>query len=391
MSCGHRIGVVHPMFTTRGVFTGGGGEAVCAHVLEALHDRYEVTLLTFDPVDFGEMNRRFGTSLAGERIRVQRLAYPPGFARILEPHTVLNEVTKSLAARQARKFKRDYDLLFSTFNEMDLGGSGLQYIHFPDMAPWLPPELETNPLARRWPLRRIRRRLVALMTGSSVGRMKANRTLVNSQWTRRLVQAVHGIDAEVLHPPLRLDFPTIPWEQKEPGFVCAGRLLPNKRVHVLIEIVGRLRAQGFRTHLHIVGPLGDAEYGQEILRLCEQHKEWCTYEGAPERARFVELLARYRFGIHGMEHEHFGIAVAEMVAAGAVVFVPGGGGQTEIVPFQELQYSSVDEAVEKIAIVLRDEERARGFHQRLQQHIRTFSPEHFATRVRELVAEAVGA
>lgn len=388
MAVARRVGVVHPMFTTRGVFHGGGGEAVCAHVLEALQDDYEVTLLTFDSVNLEEMNLRFGTALSPDRIQIRLLSYPPGLAPLLQGHTTLNGVTKNLAAQQARRLRHKYDLLISTYNEMDLGEPGLQYIHFPDMALWLPPELESA-LARRLPVRWVRRRALAVMSGFSYARMKRNKTLVNSRWTKRLVHQVHGIDAEVLYPPLRFDFPKVPWEQKEPGFVCVGRLFPNKRVHVIIEIVRQLRMSGIDTHLHIIGSLPDPEYGAEILRLCERHKDWCTYEGAPDRLRLVELLARHRFGIHAMEHEHFGIAVAEMAAAGAVVFIPAGGGQTEIVPFPELQYTSVEDAVAKVAAVFRDPVHARELHERLQRQMHSFSPTYFASRVRELVADAL--
>ena len=42
-------------------------------------------------------------------------------------------------------------------------------------------------------------------------------------------------------------------------------------------------------------------------------------------------MATHRYGIHGMREEHFGMAPAEMARAGAIVWVPRGGGQTEIV------------------------------------------------------------
>ena len=42
-------------------------------------------------------------------------------------------------------------------------------------------------------------------------------------------------------------------------------------------------------------------------------------------------MASHRYGIHGMREEHFGMAPAEMVRAGVIVWVPRGGGQMEIV------------------------------------------------------------
>ena len=42
-------------------------------------------------------------------------------------------------------------------------------------------------------------------------------------------------------------------------------------------------------------------------------------------------MASHRYGIHGMREEHFGMAPAELARAGAIVWVPRGGGQMEIV------------------------------------------------------------
>src|SRR5258705_14024388 len=76
------------------------------------------------------------------------------------------------------------------------------------------------------------------------------------------------------------------------------------------------------------------------------------------RAELAALVARHRYGIHGMSEEHFGMAVAEMVRAGCVVFVPRGGGQGEIVEGDErLLYSGREEAAAKIAQTMSDEGR----------------------------------
>ena len=64
------------------------------------------------------------------------------------------------------------------------------------------------------------------------------------------------------------------------------------------------------------------------------------------------LLRGHRFGIHCRSHEPFGIAVAELAAAGCVTFVPDGGGQVEIVDHPDLIYTSPEAAIEKIDISL---------------------------------------
>jgi len=87
-----------------------------------------------------------------------------------------------------------------------------------------------------------------------------------------------------------------------------------------------------------------------------------------------------------MPDEHFGIAVAEMVRAGCVVFVPATGGPPEIVgPEPALLFASPADAVQKIRAVLADAP-LRG---RLRAHLETRAPrfgtERFVARLRAIV------
>ena len=80
--------------------------------------------------------------------------------------------------------------------------------------------------------------------------------------------------------------------------------------------------------------------------------------------------------------------MAEMIQAGCLVFVPAGGGQREIVGAGErLLYRDVDDAAAKIAAVLDDPSVQGALHAALASHRAASSLEHFADRVRTIVAE----
>ena len=107
-------------------------------------------------------------------------------------------------------------------------------------------------------------RLLALFRGKiapwmfisdySFERLKNNRTLVNSDWTGRVVKQVYGIDALTLHPPVPGTFPDVPWEQRENGFVCIGRLAKSgKRLDWIIAMLGQVCRRFPDLQLHIVG------------------------------------------------------------------------------------------------------------------------------------------
>jgi glycosyltransferase involved in cell wall biosynthesis len=97
-------------------------------------------------------------------------------------------------------------------------------------------------------------------------------------------------------------------------------------------------------------------------------------------------VSRHRYGIHGRTEEHFGIAVAELMRGGCLVFIPRGGGQVEIVEGDErLLYATAEEAAEKIIQVMSD----RDLQQVLRTHLASkkdlFSTEQFMRRFQELV------
>jgi glycosyltransferase involved in cell wall biosynthesis len=99
------------------------------------------------------------------------------------------------------------------------------------------------------------------------------------------------------------------------------------------------------------------------------------------------LLAGHRFGIHARPNEPFGIAVAEMVQAGCLVFVPKGGGQVEIVNHPALIYADEADAVEKIDAVLACEDEQQKLLDHLRQGSNSFSLKTFVGTMRRVVAE----
>src|SRR5262249_38798550 len=149
------------------------------------------------------------------------------------------------------------------------------------------------------------------------------------------------------------DFPAIPWQDREDGFVCIGRISPEKELEKIIAILAAVRGRGQKVHLHIIGSPDNPRYYRRILRLVRANASWVFLNEGLSRDQLVRLISVHRYGIHGMREEHFGMAVAEMVRAGCIVFVPRGGGQVEIVRGEDrLLYKTPAEAITKIGRVM---------------------------------------
>ena len=378
------VGVVHMDLMSK-----GGGEAVAMNAIEALQADYDVTLLTLTDPDVGELNDYFNTGVDAEALDVERAGLAaPALNRVfgLRYYVLQNALLSRYACRRAD----EYDLLVSTINELGLPADSVQYVHFPfDWTVSLDhrehifhPTIEEDSPYERFCTR---------VAGVSKEEIGATRLFANSGWTADVVEDAYGTEPEVLYPPVDTgEFTDVPWAEREHGFVTLGRIERSKRVVEMIEVVDGLRDRGHDLHLHVVGPTVDEEYREEVVAAAADRPH-VEIEGELPREELVELVCTHRFGIHGKRFEHFGMAVAELAAGGAVPFVPSDGGQHAIVRDEErLQYESVGDAVETIDRVLSDPDLQRELRQGPEEIERRFGRARFRAAVSDAVAEQLG-
>ncbi len=288
--------------------------------------------------------------------------------------------------RRARRLAPDFDVVISASNEADVGPRGIQLVHYPRFAER--PAVDLRWYHRWAPLVRAYRTAALRATGFRAARMRRNLTLADSAWVADRLRRVHGVEPLVVHPAVPAPRTPVPWEERENGFVCVGRLAPEKRIERVVDILAGVRARGHDVHLHVAGTADDAAYSAFVRRQAAAHADWVSLEENLSRDALGTLVSRHRYGIHGMEEEHFGMAVAEMVSAGCVVFVPAGGGQQEIVGGdQRLLYRTPQEAADKISVVLGDTGRQQALRDALAPQAAALGPERFAAAIRRIVAD----
>ncbi len=336
----------------------GGGEGVANWMLQALVSRGQVTVLTWDPPNFAEIDRYYGTSLEGHpNLHTQIVAplFRKLFLRLRVPHRLLRVYWLERAAKALRSSHRH---CFSAYNELDLGPPSVQYVHHPSQPKGVfgepPCAWPDSPLlVRIWPLYLW---LCRRLSPHDLGRIQKNITVCNSHWTgRALARLVNVPTHAVLYPPpLGRPLSSDPLLRR-PDFISIARIERTKNWLKLIEIIRRVRELGHEVKLSLAGSREDPELLVELQQLEQQHSDWLRLYLNEPREVLDRLIVEHQYAIHGMVQEHYGMAVAELVLSGCLTFVHDSGGQVEIVPQHETRYTEVDDAVEKIHAVLTDE------------------------------------
>ena len=361
-------------------FLGGGAEAVALWILEALCSDYDVTLYTLSDVDLSWLDAMYSTQLADKPITIKTQL--PKWLNKAADFVISNNKTLRMGLiywtiRYFKSIAAHYDVVFSAFNSLDMGKSGIQYLH------WVRVIEDDRENTKPWS------KMLMKWVDFSYDRLRSNVSIANSQYTAERVEKTYGIQSEVIFPPVITQIEALPWQDKENAFLCSGRIVPAKQTHRVINILKAVRDQGVDIKLHITGG-GGGSYGQEYLRrveaLAEKYSDWVHLHQNLPYGDYLKILARCRYGIH-YKPEPFGISIAEMLKANMIPFVRSKGGQMEIVgaDHDEILFADEADAVKKIVKVLDDQTLQNNLLQSLEQRQALFSTERFMNDIQVIV------
>jgi glycosyltransferase involved in cell wall biosynthesis len=373
-----RIAVAHPHFDVR-----GGAEMVCLNVLAALQHDHDVVLFTAGDPDFSDLAQYYHIPIESVTVRDS----PPLCAAV---RAVVGErfglLTYTLLNRHLNQNEDDFDLVVSTYNEVATDRPSVLYIHHPlyDRS-GLGHDPRSTGIARN-----IYKALCERIAGISEDTIRSSTVLANSDWTGGVVNEIYGMRPRTVYPPVDTsEFSAPPLDEQEHGFVSIGRISPDKNILHNINIIEKLRERGHDIHLHLVGPTPRENYLETVKDRIEGHS-FVSLETDLNRPDLVEMIQTHRYGLHGKEHEHFGIVVAELIAGGALPFIPDSGGQREIVDDRdELRYRSTEEAVEKIDRVLSAPNLEADIRTELPDINERFGRERFQNEISEVVIQSL--
>ncbi len=345
----------------------GGGERVAIHsMLSALKLGHEVTLLS-EAFDAGKFEDFFGCY--GLFNNVHKLTYPP-FKPLVGRGLLLYQrlFYYQTKFRQLLSKDREFGLVLGT---QDVGYVPstrvpvVQYCYFPEYFR----HLQLNPSSQLWrlyyaPARIYYRDRVRLI----------EELLSVSDFTREFIRQIWSRDSTTLYPPCPVEFYGSLGAQRENLAVTIGRMVPEKRIDLFVELARRLPEFKFVIIGSVAGE-SDAYYSS----LKSKGTDNISIVLSPLR-KVKDILARAKIYVHCAENEHFGITIVEAMAAGCVPVVHDSGGPREIVT-QSVGYRwrDIPEAVDLIRRVMNDDALQTKLSQASVEKAKLFNPEVFET------------
>ena len=191
--------------------------------------------------------------------------------------------------------------------------------------------------------------------------------------SRRIADAYQRA-APVLYPPVEVDRFT-PARSREDYYMTITRLVPHKRVDLLVQAFSKLKLP-----LLVVGD------GPELPRLRQMTPSNVHFLGYVPDEESAALLGRARAFVSAAE-EDFGIAIVEAQAAGCPVIAYGKGGALETVIPNVTGLHFKDQSIENLVQAVQEFERRHSCFrvEDLLHNAQRFNKERFLSEFQKFV------
>lgn len=197
--------------------------------------------------------------------------------------------------------------------------------------------------------------------------------IANSSHIQGDIKTFYGRDSVVIHPPVDIKRFAAKDSTSRQGFITIGRLVPYKRVDIIIEACNEL-------HL----PLKVVGSGPDEARLKQLAGPTIEFLGFVPNQDIPNLLESAEAFIFAAE-EDFGVAPVEAMAAGTpVIAYKAGGALDYVIPGQTGEFFSSQNS-ETLADALKKFDDKSYSAEALKQQAQNFRPEVFQSKLREFI------
>lgn len=208
-----------------------------------------------------------------------------------------------------------------------------------------------------------------------------DRFVANSAFVSQRIQKVYRRPSDVIHPPVSTDcFQLGAVSSERSGFVTASRLVPYKRIDILIEAFNQMPGRCLTVY-------GDGPELQRFRSMAKSNVRVLGRRPEPELIKAMQTAEVFLFAAE----EDFGIVPVEAMACGTPVIAYGRGGVTESVVdgqtgnfFHKQDPASVMDAVKAF------DSRALAASADIREHALSFGANRFRKHLKAVVESSMG-
>ena len=377
-------------------FSRGGGDYLPLTLIAALQKISNLTVAVDVADNIERSSKIFGIDIDLSNLKVVQVT-PPDYTP--KKHNVFLSLYRFKRLKQLAK---EADVCISTASIMDFGKPSHQFIN---MLAFGDPVFAAFAQNRGGPVRERGAAKAKRLLSDSVLRpllgMRSKRDIIcdrrehiypNSRFVEKLMTAFYGpFNSTLFYPPTLFEAESAAVARDPLKVVYIGRIIPEKRIVEIIDIVERARAAtGIDIRFQVAGRLDQSpSYGRKLDRLAKE-RNWLEFVGALYGDEKVRFLTSGSYAIHAERDEAFGISVTEYLQSGLIPIVPDEGGTPEIVDSPALTYRTNEDAAQILAHLIADADFREGLRKHCAARAKLFSREAYFERQRELLERLVG-
>lgn len=199
---------------------------------------------------------------------------------------------------------------------------------------------------------------------NQIKKLFTDQVIVNSAFTKRIVDREYGINSVVVYPPVKIEETSL---VKENIILSVGRFEPSlnaKKQDILIQAFAQLSPQIPSWKLVLAGASASEEWVSQLqMKAADLQIEFAVNASYQD---LVNLYSKARiywhaagFGVDENKNpelvEHFGITTAEAIGYGCIPLVVPYGGQREIVQDQSMHWENIEQLVSNTLSIIKVE------------------------------------
>ncbi len=371
-------------------FSFGGGELLPLSFIAELQNACELTVALDRADGLRQSAALYGISIDTSAFKIEQVM-PDGYS--IRRHTAVLSLRRT---RRLKQLARKADICISLSNITDFGRPAHHFMNmlaFGDAAFTDYVKNGTTANGKHAPSRvrsiagGLLRVILGLRTKTQIICDSKERIYPNSRFVEQLMTGFYGpFNSTVFYSPTLLAVHNQDIRRDPLKVVCIGRIVREKRIVDIIDIVRRARLLSNQDlTIHIAGRIDqEPAYGETLRRISSQ-EPWVVLPGALYGKDKETFLTSGTYAVHAERDEAFGISVAEYLAAGLIPIVPNEGGACEVVNNPDLTCRTDEEAAQILARLLADEDFRVRQQASCAVRAKIFSRDAYLDRQRELL------